>query len=190
MGSGAQSLGGGVFSVREIEYLQSLPAVKHVVNGRIIYGRSFKRECVRRYRNGESPSAIFRDAGLDPDLIGSKRIERCIARWKRSFPDDGDDTAKEGAGSVPNASSSSADASGAGSSYATAIAFARSAPESLRDVYLGGSAYPSLTPHVAIFDDISQIVIAQQARRIHELELEVERLQRDNRRQRYGAGRS
>lgn len=28
-------------------------------------------------------AAIFREAGLDPKLIGYKRIERCIARWKK-----------------------------------------------------------------------------------------------------------
>ena len=28
------------------------------------------------------PAAIFREAGLDPKIIGYKRVERCIARWK------------------------------------------------------------------------------------------------------------
>ncbi|WP_318793190.1 hypothetical protein, partial [Bifidobacterium longum] len=50
---------------------------------------SFKREAVTRYRRGESPVRIFREAGLDPRLIGNKRIERCIARWKREPPDAG-----------------------------------------------------------------------------------------------------
>lgn len=31
---------------------------------------------------GGSPAAIFREAGLDPKIIGYKRVERCIARWK------------------------------------------------------------------------------------------------------------
>ena len=50
---------------------------------------SFKREAVTRYRRGESPVRIFREAGLDPRIIGNKRIERCIARWKREPPDAG-----------------------------------------------------------------------------------------------------
>ncbi|EIJ25698.1 hypothetical protein [Bifidobacterium longum] len=37
----------------------------------------------------ESPVRIFREAGLDPRIIGNKRIERCIARWKREPPDAG-----------------------------------------------------------------------------------------------------
>ena len=76
------SLGGGVFSIREIEYLESLPAVDRVRSGRIVYNDAFKRDCIRRYRNGESPAEIFRSAGLDSALIGYKRIERCIARWR------------------------------------------------------------------------------------------------------------
>lgn len=83
------SLGGGVFSIREVEYLESLPAVDRVRSGRIVYNDAFKRDCIRRYRNGESPAEIFRSAGLDSALIGYKRIERSIARWKATLGDDG-----------------------------------------------------------------------------------------------------
>lgn len=81
------------FSAREIRYLESLPAVARVGRDRIRYAEGFKRECVRRYAAGESPVAIFRSAGLDPSLIGYKRIERCFARWKRTvrFDDPADD---------------------------------------------------------------------------------------------------
>ncbi len=82
------SLGGGVFSIREVEYLESLPAVDRVRSGRIVYNDAFKRDCIRRYRNGESPAEIFRSAGLDSALIGYKRIERSIARWKATLGDD------------------------------------------------------------------------------------------------------
>ena len=42
----------------------------------------FRDDCMRRYAEGGSPAAIFREAGLDPKIIGYKRVERCIARWK------------------------------------------------------------------------------------------------------------
>ena len=83
------SLGGGVFSIREVEYLESLPAVDRVRSGRIVYNDAFKRDCIRRYRNGESPAEIFRSAGLDSALISYKRIEHSIARWKATLGDDG-----------------------------------------------------------------------------------------------------
>ena len=88
------------FSAREARYLESLPAVKSVGRDRIMYAEGFKRECVRRYAAGESPVAIFRSAGLDPSLIGYKRIERCFARWKRTvrFDDPADDMTDVDAG--------------------------------------------------------------------------------------------
>ena len=46
------------------------------------YSKEFRDDCMRRYAEGGSPAAIFREAGLDPKIIGYKRVERCIARWK------------------------------------------------------------------------------------------------------------
>lgn len=74
--------GGGMFSPEEIRYLKSLPAVAEVTAKRITYTDEFKRYCIRRYNEGASPVRLFRDAGLDPALIGYKRIERCIALWR------------------------------------------------------------------------------------------------------------
>lgn len=70
----------GKFTAKERAYLASLPAVKSVSPSHIRYTDRFKVEVMCRYNAGESPSAIFREAGLDPKLIGYKRVERCIAR--------------------------------------------------------------------------------------------------------------
>ena len=72
----------GKFTTRERAYLMSLPAVESVTPERIFYAERFKAECMRRYHEGESPTKIFNDAGLYSSLIGYKRIERCIARWR------------------------------------------------------------------------------------------------------------
>lgn len=63
-------------------YLRTLPAVDAVTATRIYYMDEFRREVMRRYDAGGSPTAIFRENGLDPKIIGYKRIERAIARWK------------------------------------------------------------------------------------------------------------
>lgn len=76
--------GGGMFSPEEIKYLKSLPAVAEVTEKRITYTDDFKRYCVSHYNEGASPVRMFREAGLDPALIGYKRIERCIARWREA----------------------------------------------------------------------------------------------------------
>ncbi|KAB7789829.1 hypothetical protein F7D09_1672 [Bifidobacterium leontopitheci] len=83
-------MGNSVFTQEEIAYLTSLPAVRRVTGGRITYTKRFKMECVRRNAAGESPAAIFRESGLGPELIGYKRIERCMARWRQQFGAVGD----------------------------------------------------------------------------------------------------
>lgn len=68
--------GGGVFSDEEIQLLRELPAVANVTRNRITYSDAFKQVCTIRYLAG------FREAGLPPELVGYKRIERSVARWK------------------------------------------------------------------------------------------------------------
>ncbi|NEG95478.1 hypothetical protein GFD17_01655 [Bifidobacterium sp. SMB2] len=80
------------FTPEQQAYLRGLPAVREVSETRIRYSKAFRRHCVERYRAGASPTELFREAGLAPTLIGAKRIERCIARWKNSPLDaEGDD---------------------------------------------------------------------------------------------------
>lgn len=76
--------GGGTFNDEEIQLLRGLPAVANVTRDRITYSDTFKQVCTIRYLAGESPTKIFREAGLPPDLVGYKRIERSVARWKAS----------------------------------------------------------------------------------------------------------
>ncbi len=76
--------GGGAFSSEEMQLLRGLPAVANVTQDRITYSDIFKQVCTIRYLAGESPTKIFREAGLPPDLVGYKRIERSVARWKAS----------------------------------------------------------------------------------------------------------
>lgn len=56
----------GKFTAKERAYLASLPAVKSVSPSHIRYTDRFKVEVMCRYNAGESPSAIFREAGLRP----------------------------------------------------------------------------------------------------------------------------
>ena len=74
----------GKFTAKERAYLLTLPAVESVTQGRIFYTEEFKADCMRRYHEGDSPARIFAEAGLYSDLIGYKRIERCVARWRES----------------------------------------------------------------------------------------------------------
>ena len=73
---------GGAFSDEEIQLLRGLPAVSNVTRDRITYSDTFRQVCTIRYLAGESPTKIFREAGLPPELVGYKRIVRSVARCK------------------------------------------------------------------------------------------------------------
>ena len=173
------SLGGGVFSIREVEYMESLPAVDRVRSGRIVYNDAFKRDCIRRYRNGESPAEIFRSAGLDSALIGYKRIERSIARWKATLGDDG---------APPTVPSPFIVATGSrwnpsqrrrlNSVSAHPDRRYRYVDDTADTVSIGSSeSLQRIMPEL----DTRNLIIAQQARRIQELEIEINELKRSYR---------
>lgn len=69
-----------------IEQLEDNPNVVSVESGRIRYTDGFRRRCMDAYEQGARPVDIFREAGLGPERIGHKRIERCISRWRRQPP--------------------------------------------------------------------------------------------------------
>ena len=74
------------FSDAERKYLESLDAVESVDGDVISYAPEFRQSSMERYWRGDSPTEIFREAGLGPEVIGSKRIERAIARWRVDTP--------------------------------------------------------------------------------------------------------
>ena len=145
------------FDDDEIDYLRSLPAVNSVGRNRIRYTDQFREYCMQRYRAGDSPTGIFRDVGLDPSLIGYKRIERCIARWKMMEPAD-DDAEPISADKFPRTGN-------------PLIPPAPIRAATIRENF-GGSAAK----------DLRDMLIAQQIRYIHELTAENDRLRERNRR--------
>ena len=80
--SDATASGSRSFTPEQVRYLGSLPAVSTVGPNRIRYERGFAAACLKRYMQGAAPTELFRKAGLEPELIGRKRIERCFFRWK------------------------------------------------------------------------------------------------------------
>ena len=151
--------GGGMFSLEEVAYLKELPAVAEATPRRIIYAEDFKVRCMQRYKNGESPVKLFREAGLDPALIGYKRIERCFSRWKSSdfYRDDRQRTytSTSLSGGLSEIADKSSSLSG--------------------DMHPRAISFPTSSRSGAI--DMRDLLIYQQVRRIDELEQQVDRLQ-------------
>ena len=69
------------FTLEEVCYLESLPAIAHVTSKRITYAHEFQVYCMYWYMRGLRPYQIFSSVGMPLELIGAKRIERCISRW-------------------------------------------------------------------------------------------------------------
>ena len=79
-------------SSKEALELAKRPEVEEVLNTRrgwwIIFTTEFQDEVTLRYLRGEKPASIFRSHNLGPEILGYKRIERCIYHWA-SHPCDG-----------------------------------------------------------------------------------------------------
>lgn len=73
------------FTPEEVQVLKDNPNVLRVSDSRITYTRAFKVHLVDEYRKGKTPTQIFREAGFDTRVLGSKRIERAAANWKETY---------------------------------------------------------------------------------------------------------
>lgn len=156
------------FTDEEVRYLLSLPAVESVHRGRIRYSTLFKRECMRRYLAGDSPSAIFSEAGMPSSLIGYKRIERSIARWRQSLADAGTVEVRNGDGDG-NRGAESSDAR-------------RLSDDQMEELFenpgrIAGMFGHRRKPRQREYDDVRDLLIAQQTRRIDELERRIRELE-------------
>lgn len=78
-------MGRGNFTKTEMEALLRNPYVSDVNEKSISYSTEFKFLFMEEYIKGKRPTQIFRDAGFDIKILGSKRIERACARWKESY---------------------------------------------------------------------------------------------------------
>ncbi|WP_270292367.1 hypothetical protein [Bifidobacterium adolescentis] len=170
--------GGGAFSPEEVEYLRSLPVVAEATSRRITYTESFKHNCMRRYHAGESPVELFREAGLDPSLIGYKRIERCFARWRKIACRMGTDrlvSVDGNGGVVPSASADVAPSAESAEVVRSAVSQPVQPTQTTETQSNATLPAPRNAAEVPILSggDVRDLLIAQQVRRIDELEREV-----------------
>ena len=157
-----------MFSPEDVEYLRTLPAVVRVTEKRITYSDAFKNACVRRYLAGESPVKLFREAGLDPAVIGYKRIERCFARW-REYALNGDN---------PSTMWNSENNRGGGVLLSPSNSGVADSPTDKASETAGRPDGVKTEPRAIVFHprkneqvDMRDLMIYQQVRRISELQL-------------------
>lgn len=78
-------MGRSELTKKEISALKKNRYVVNVSETRITYSEEFKARFIREYLDGRKPTEIFRDAGFDVSMLGSKRIERSSARWREMY---------------------------------------------------------------------------------------------------------
>ena len=75
------------FTDEQMRLLKGNDAISEVSRTRIYYREWFQMQVVMKNRLGMGPTRIFTEAGLPPSLVGYKRIERCMSRWRRKYED-------------------------------------------------------------------------------------------------------
>jgi hypothetical protein len=72
-----------IFIKEEIEQLLTNNSVKRCTKKSITYTQSFKEMSIKLYEQGLTAKEIFRQAGLDINLIGCKQPKECLCRWRK-----------------------------------------------------------------------------------------------------------
>lgn len=78
------------FTIEQQELLRMNQNIKKVSEKSITYRDSFKLFAIEEHAKGKTPHEIFKQAGLNPDIIGSKIPGRCLDRWKKAYFKAGD----------------------------------------------------------------------------------------------------
>ena len=79
------------FDAEERQYLCGLAAVDECGEKRITWNRYFIRYVEYELELGARPVDVFRSAGVGPEVIGRKRIERCVSRWRKQSKEEKDE---------------------------------------------------------------------------------------------------
>ena len=74
-----------IFTQAEIASLQKNKHVVRVSEKSITYHKDFKLAAVTQHKEGLPPSAIFKEAGFDPAVIGRETPKRQLTDWRRIF---------------------------------------------------------------------------------------------------------
>ena len=72
----------GIFNEAEIELLRQNSNVRSVTEREVFFTEDFKRLAWEQKQSGKTLPCIFRENGIDPHLLGSKRIENFSRRLR------------------------------------------------------------------------------------------------------------
>lgn len=73
------------FTQKQQNLLSQNPYITKVTEKSITYSEEFKLHAINEYAKGKTPTEIFREAGLEPKIVGSKNPGRALSRWSSVY---------------------------------------------------------------------------------------------------------
>lgn len=75
-------MGVNYFTKEQIEELRDNPYIRNISEKAITYSEEFHEEFYFRYSNGERPSDILLEMGINPRALGERRVSNIVQRCK------------------------------------------------------------------------------------------------------------
>jgi transposase len=79
-----------IFNEHQRQVLESNPNVSSVSDRAIQYTSEFKIQAVKENLAGKGPSEIFIEAGFDLEVIGIKKAQSALNRWRTTYRNHGE----------------------------------------------------------------------------------------------------
>lgn len=76
-------MGKNYFTSEQVEEIRKNKYIKHVSEKAITYTEEFKEFFIIEYNKGKLPSQILLEMGLNPKILGKKRVDGIVATIKR-----------------------------------------------------------------------------------------------------------
>lgn len=80
-----------IFNEHQIRQLESNPNVASVSDRSIQYTPEFKIRAVNENLTGKGPAQIFEENGFDLNLIGYRKAQSSLSRWRTTFKELGEE---------------------------------------------------------------------------------------------------
>lgn len=90
-----------LFTDAQVKKLSKNKWIKNITNKEITYTDEFKYKLVKECENYKKfPQDVFRECGINPDIVGERRISNSAYRWRKQFKSTGElkDTRKDTSG--------------------------------------------------------------------------------------------
>ncbi len=80
-----------IFTMTQVNQLEENPNVASLSERSIQYMAQFKIKAVRENMEGNGPQQIFTEAGFDLTVIGKRKAQSALIRWRQTVRKDGEE---------------------------------------------------------------------------------------------------